>query len=242
MRVITVAIVLALGVGVSAGAEVIFLGGLDSDPETLLHRTTRYDCVVGNLNPPVDKLDWYLPYMRDLIAYMFIPAESGCQCEDGFRLEAIHYVVVYEGSEPSITVDMWMGLTGQRLPAWPGGCMEPEPGFWNMIAWETVELPGPGYYEIVIPGQSECCYMEHFTGPLYYALEVSVIWPDDLYLARDGFPGSCTTFASWTMGAQWFWDSVDAEGNAVIWADVTCCENPIGVEDRTWGAVKATYR
>ncbi len=51
----------------------------------------------------------------------------------------------------------------------------------------------------------------------------------------------CTNWNNWGQGWQ---DLVNYNWNAnlAIYADATCCENPVSAEPNSWGGLKSLYR
>ena len=39
-----------------------------------------------------------------------------------------------------------------------------------------------------------------------------------------------------------YWHQIDAYYKLVMWADVSCCDNPVPDEQSAWGSIKQMYR
>jgi hypothetical protein len=92
---------------------------------------------------------------------------------------------------------------------------------------------------------SECAFMGYI-----YTLTVHFLTAFDPdrrpSLITDQFPGSGPQCRSWVGGGpSGEWQDLmglGLPGNAIIFAEQSCCEFPVPGEPETWGSLKALYR
>ena len=61
-------------------------------------------------------------------------------------------------------------------------------------------------------------------------------------LITDDSTEPCLSYNDYGAGWEDLVNDLGLPGNALIWADVACCEQPVEFEVQTWGAVKDLYR
>ncbi len=94
-------------------------------------------------------------------------------------------------------------------------------------------------YDLGLPTpECECAGMN-------YQYSLSYVFPDALTsnpdVITDQYPEPCASWNDYGLG----WYDLVADfgypGSLMTWADVSCCQSPVGNADETWGGVKSLY-
>lgn len=233
-----------------ADVTVEYLGPLDPPP--LLNEVPQGDFLLGHAGDPVHILtnpDLYPWYSRCSILE---PIANGCTCSSGYTVNSYSLIFAKIGSEvlePHLT----MGLgNSYELDHYPPGtvCFNP-PG----LEWPPYQVPfyctleesftvdNEGFYKVTLTGTGLCdCIFLDFTQALHVPYFWHEHWGSQLFLVADDNPGHCPDYTvNPNMGYLWYTE-IDAPGNILMWADATCCENPVGTESDSWGSLKALFR
>ena len=194
-------------------------------------------CLVGNLNPAVNGIaGWLLPAP---IKFAFDPETMGdcatiCPVQPayGIDINVIHLYV-----EVGAACALVMGVDVEEV-TYPNSPDCPEPGEMTCASpVYQVDLPQAGSWIVNIPIDCACLTF----GKTYMLGAYIQSATCEFYLGIDNFPTDCTNWYDWGEG----WKDLVAEshfpGNLKFWADATCCEPPVPVETKTWGAIKSLY-
>lgn len=194
-------------------------------------------CNVGNLNAGAFVINNFL-LPPEAYAYSFDPSAQCAQCPLGFRVTVVHMIL--NVTQPC-TLVMGANLT-ELEPSGTPGCDSPAAELCDAFLY-TVALPAAGTYNIGLPVTCECA----FINPYNYALEVyfdSYTCTNNVVprLVTDNLPSLCTSWNNYGLG----WGDLRADfptwpGNLLIFAETTCCENPVADDNQTWGAIKSLY-
>jgi hypothetical protein len=241
-RIMIPCLLLVLLAGGALGRDVVVtrIGDVTATP---LHmgEALRGDCLMGNLNPPAYAItDWI--WGAEGYKYLFYPPEYAC-CPPGwgFRVELVHMYVQFGAEDVPAAFEVFVDLEDALWdPA--SGCWVP--GIEDCVSPVfSVTIDVPGLYDIAIPlfDYCECAFMDfwYFLSFHFVTAFPSGMEPDAV---SDQFPFGCTSYNDY--GAGWL-DLVNGfgwPGEILIWADVFCCDFPIGIEPQTWGRVKTMYR
>jgi len=198
------------------------------------------DCLVGNLNDPAWAINGWFTGQEE---YKFLFNGAEC-CNEGFWLDTVHIYLQFTDTmtyplEILAWVDLEDALWDDALGCWVPGIVD------CVSAVYTVTIEAPGLYDIGLPmtDYCDCAYVYDPTGsPYWYMLSVHFDNLFDAQLVTDDFPVGCMSWNNW--GAGWYDLVNDAgfPGEIMIWGDVHCCEDPVGMENETWGGVKALFR
>ena len=195
--------------------------------------------VVGNLNTGSWRISGWFTGAEEY-KYLFNPVEQ-LNCPFGFLLETVHMVLDFDVNMTyPIDFDVWVDLEDALwddiLQCWVPGIEDCRSDTYS------VTIDAPGMYDIAIPINCECAYMVDPIGrPYWYMLSMHFPNLFAANLITDDFPILCTSWNNW--GAGWY-DLVGQgfPGNILMWGDVDCCENPIGVDENSWGGIKSLFR
>jgi len=207
------------------------------DPADIPDRNMMPDITgqVGNLNPAV----WGIPEWftgQEEYKILFNPLET-LNCPFGFQLQQVHMLMSFD--EPT-TFEVWVDLEDAL---WDDGLQCWVPGIEDCRSdTYTVTIDEPGLYDIGLPIDCDCAYMTDPTGaPYMYMLSMHFPTPFTATLVTDDYPTACTSWNNWAG----VWEDLynwGFPGNIIMYGDVTCCEDPVATEPRTWGGVKSLFR
>ncbi len=224
----------------AAGNGATYLG----DFGTPIELPDQNRCVMGNLNAPAFMLDTSL-IDPNFLTLTFNPNDFFCSCTEGFRVLSVHLVVAYTDSV-EFTMNYQARLAhGFPLSEPPLECHQPisQSSQHSLWPWAevyndvTVTLERPGYYEIDIDADGECAYLDYA-----YGISLFSGWSENHTVATDDNSNHCPDFLFASMGEIYWWVPFNAPGNMIVWANIECCENPVGTESLSWGSLKALYR
>lgn len=239
-----VVLTLALLVGY-AGAQaqtVRFLGDLDTDVSTLsVGPVGPY--AFGNLRTP----GGILPDATGVLSFRAEIDSVAWGCSGRWRTTEVHLLLANPTDGP-IVIDIFVGVDDQWWGSWyPSGCPEAGPGYFaEMANWYdfSLELPQPGYYELVHYGTHPCAL---FGGEYFLKCDLGLGSDARLVIDHDG-ARSCEVLQATHIGERWWWEDLFPESGApesgapIWWVEAQCCECPIANELKSWGSVKSLYR
>ena len=235
---------------VLADVIVQYLGPLNPRPQ--LNVVPQGDFLLGHTGDPVHlitNLDIYTSYSRCSI---LDPLANGCTCPSGYTVNSYSLVFAKIGSDVLEThLTMALGHS-YNLNLFPPGtvCFDPPgqdgpryqvPFYCTLEEAFTVNIEG--FYKVTLTGAGLCdCIFLDYTQALHVPFLWDQHWGSQLFLVADDNPDHCPDYSvNPNMGFLWYTE-IDAPGNIVMWADATCCENPVGTERDTWGSLKALFR
>jgi hypothetical protein len=195
-------------------------------------------CLVGNLNPAVNGVaGWLLPAA---IKFAFDPVTMGdcaaiCPVQPAFGID-IKVIRLQFQVEAACALELEVDVEEVTYPTGPD-C--PEPG--DVVCQSTVyqaDLPQAGSWIVEIPIECAC-----LTADKMYMIGARIQSATcDFYIAIDNAPTVCTNWFEWGAGWNDLVSDLNFPGNLKLWAEATCCEPPVPVESKTWGAIKSLYR
>jgi hypothetical protein len=245
---IALALVVVLAGAAVGEVTVTYLGDMTSYPT--VDFSTVYDGVVGNCGQPgglvTEPLNTWVG-----VATTFDPLAGDSPCGDGFTVEVLHMVVAKPTPSPTpFSARFALGNAFLRSnyppgPAcfWPTACPPGSYGYAH-YCWHEVDtlMESAGFYEIVFTGDlADCgCISTAYT----HSLAIMRHYPDvePVLLVTDYNPGHCPDHQAveYFMGSC-FWETFEADGNLMFWAEISCCEPPVGAKQASWGTLKALY-
>jgi len=136
-----------------------------------------------------------------------------------------------------------------------------EDALWDGVCWVpgiedcvspvySVTIDTDGLYDISLPIYDACDCAYFFSPvtcqPFYYFLSFHFpnafptgMEPD---VVTDDFPLGCTSYNDFGSGWLDLVTEYSFPGELMIWADVACCDNPVGDGACSWGKIKNLYR
>jgi len=237
-------------VTVLAGVTVEYLGPLTTTPT--LNIVPQGDFILGHTGDPVHLITDFEVYNAYSRCSILEPLANGCTCASGYTINSYSLIIAKTGSDTlETTLPMSLGHAYRldRFPPEtvcfdpPGGLSSPRyqaPFFCGSEDVFTVGLEG--FYKVTITAVDECgCIYLDYTQALHIPL-FSNGWGSELFLVADDNPGHCPDYyVNPSMGYLWY-SEIAVPGNIVMWADATCCDNPVSSDRESWGNVKALYR
>ncbi|HEX9870729.1 MAG TPA: hypothetical protein VGC99_19465 [Candidatus Tectomicrobia bacterium] len=193
-------------------------------------------CTLGNVGAPGFAIENFL--LPPEIYKLAIDPQNQCTaCAMGFQVTSIH-MVLRTSSACELTVEI--DLEDAVFPEEPD-CSAP--GVVDCASGEyAVSLPAAGLWDIELPIECGCAFKQYI-----YMLGIRIVdtscsdgsVPD---LITDAMPRLCANWNNFGTG----WTDLLAffptwPGDLLIWADATCCEDPVGTPDSSWGAIKSRY-
>ena len=206
-------------------------------------KSTAGDCMMGNLNPIYYAItDWI--WGAEAYKYMFYADETDCTCSEGFTVESVHMYMQFgvedipadaDGVDFDVYANFEEAIWDEALGCWIPG---PEVCVSRLY---TVSIPGPGLYDISLPmsaGDCPCAYFGYWYGVSFHFTTAFDSRPD---LITDNISAPCTSWNDY--GAGWL-DLFDfgMPGGTSMFADIVCCESPVGVDSKSFGDLKSLYR
>ncbi len=192
---------------------------------------------VGNLNDPAWLLSgWFIG--DEEYKYLFNPVEQ-LNCPLGFQLTTVHMLL--EFPIVPVTFEVWVDLEDASwrddIQCWWPGVEDCRSDVF------TVTIDVAGVYDIAIPINCDCAYMIDPLGlPYWYLLSMHFIGQFNANVITDGIQSRCTNFNDWGTG----WEDLDpyfaTYGTINMWGDVICCDDPVAVEEKSWGGIKSLFR
>ena len=204
--------------------------------------STRGDACWGNLNDPTYAITNYI-WGDEVYAYGFTPPVFQCPCPLGFHVENVHMLMQFTPEDAPATFDAYVNLASDgQQNIMPPPC--PFPGVEECVSpLFTVTINEPGLYDIALPlyDYCDCAYLEY---GYFLSFHFATTFPDSMRpdLVTDDLPSGCTSYNDYGFGWEDLVTGVGLPGNIVMWADIICCENPVTVEQGTWGLLKTLYR
>ncbi len=247
--VVVLILVVILPSDTSGSVNAEYLGPLGPPPSLTV--VPQGDFIMGSFGDPVHLItdpDTYMAYSRCAI---YEPRVSGCNCISGYTINSFSFVFAKVGWE-TITARVSMSLGHAYLTEdYPPGtvCYDPPGGpryqslFFCQIE-ESIMVTAPGFYKVTLTGLVDCgCIITEYTQGLHVGYGfMGDPWGSKLFLVTNDESGLCSDYAAWpSMGFLWY-NEIYALGKIIMWADATCCENPVTVESHGWGSLKALYR
>lgn len=196
--------------------------------------------MVGNLNPATWRVTGYFAG-AEMYKFLFNPVDQ-LDCPAGFMLSQVHIILEFDETmtypvEFEAWADLEDALWDEAYGCWSPGIEDCQSEVFSFSIEE------PGMYDIALPIDCACAYMTNPDDqPYWYLLGIMFPQPFAANLITDDFPEACNSWNDW--GAGWF-DLVgdfDFPGGLMMWGDVTCCTDPVEVEDKSWGNIKSLYR
>ena len=208
------------------------------DPSTfqpLQSPTAELSCAVGNTNPAAWAVSSFVTPPEEY-ALVFDPVNSTCaNCGTGFQVSTInmHLQVSAAG-----TVVMSGALHSAGFPNDPS-CMEPTTVECSTALY-TVTFPNAGAFIIALPLNCDCAFLNYGYAVSIHFESVTGLSVD---LVTDNTPSTCTSYNNYGLG----WVDLVANysgwpGNLKIWADATCCDQPIDTQEESMGSLKGKFR
>jgi len=196
--------------------------------------------LVGNLNPGAWRISGWFTGAEEY-KYLFNPVEQ-LNCPAGFMLTTVHMVLDFDiNMTYPIVFPVWVDLEDawwdDALQCWVPGEEDCRSDIF------TVTIDAPGTYDIGIQINCECAYMFDPLGmPYWYMLSMHFPELFTANLITDDFPVPCYSWNNW--GSGWYDLVVDAgfPGGILMWGDVLCCDDPVAVEETSWGDIKSLFR
>jgi hypothetical protein len=231
-----------------AGVIVEYLGPLNSSPT--LDVVPQGDFIMGHTGDPANIITDPVVYMYYSRCSILNPFAYGCTCLAGYTVNSYGLVFAKIGGDTfEVHLPMSLGHS-YELSLYPPGtvCFDP-PGLvgryqipFYCLFDEAFTVTLEGFYKVTLAAAGDCdCISMSYTQALHVPLGYDH-WGSELFLVTDENPGHCPDYiVNPNMGYLWYTE-IDAPGNIVMWADATCCENPVSVDRESWGGVKALYR
>lgn len=198
----------------------------------------REDCRIGSTD-----FDSYQGWYDDFwdsgqqYAQLIRPDQEGCACGEGVTIDLVHmYLKVNALSYLEVEAELWSAVddgTGCPVPGGPLAISSP-------IAFGN--FPGDGIADLAVDFDSPCMTPDEAYFVVFTYREASA----SLFtgVPVDASPDACTQYVHWADIANWH-DPV-AEfgwvGNFYVFADVSCCADPVANENTTWSVLKKAYR
>ena len=193
-------------------------------------------CLVGNLNPPAWVVsDFVLP--QEEYKLVFRSRGTCANCLFGFDVDRIHvYLVTHAPCE------ITMGLDLEHTATVAPDCEGPGDEWCNSGPWQVL-LPDSGAWDVSFPLNCPCLSQRSYLLSLYIE-DFSCGNGTRPALVTDASPHLCTNWND--IGTGWYdlyaeWPTA-WPGDLLFWANASCCEHPVPLEETTWGAIKALYR
>jgi hypothetical protein len=247
MRIVTImflgATLLAPAAFADRGATVQRLDKVAIQPLDL-GADTRQDCLAGNLNVPVYALTDYI-FGDEVYAhsYGWWPGDADCTCPLGMRVEAVHMLVQFGPGDVPVTFDVMATAQTAAGLSMPPPCPWPSGFEYGVSGVHSVTIDTPGLYDIGLPLQSECAFVGHIYDVTFQFLDLFDPAKRPDLITDDRSDDWCLSFIEVVGGPPWeILQFLGAPGNAVIYAEISCCEMPVANEPATWGSVKGLYR
>jgi hypothetical protein len=194
----------------------------------------------GNLNAPAFEINNWI-YGDEEYAYFFEAASTECSCPLGFHLDTVHMLVQFEAEDLPSVFEAYSDLTDA---VWNPVtlCWEPGETFCTSLTY-AFEITEPGIYDLAVPihAECECAFLDYgyFLSFHFVTAFDPAQRPDAI---ADAQPLGCTSFNNYGFGWEDLVTVYGWPGEILIWADASCCEEPVASEPRTWGGVKKLYR
>lgn len=199
----------------------------------------RQDCQVGNLNAPAFAITNWV-YGNEVYGLIFDPLAT-CACPLGFDVETVHMYMQFGAEDVPATFEAYVNLAEAEF--------DPDSGCWlpgtEVCVGEvySITIDTAGLYDISLPlGEScECAAMEYMYMLSFHILTAfpTGMEPDAV---SDDIPTNCTSWNDYGAGWVDLVADIGWPGNISLYADVMCCEFPVGDADNTWGGIKNLYR
>lgn len=197
-------------------------------------------CQVGNLNPIAFALtDWI--WGAEKYKSLFYADPAGCGvCTEGFNVSSVNLVMQFGVEDVPSTFDARVDF---EEAIWDDGlqCFYPGPEICVSSAY-TITIDTPGLYNISLPMDTACAcaHFGYWYGISFEFLTAfaSGMEPD---IVTDATPVGCTSWNDY--GAGWI-DVLDFgfPGEISLSAEIACCNNPVPVDESSWGDIKAMFR
>jgi hypothetical protein len=190
-------------------------------------------CQVGNLNPAYYAISNFVSAPEDY-KLAFDPMATCSVCPIGFKVNKVHaYLQVTAATTIVLSVDV------EEVVYPTPGCTAPGAQVCASVLYQ-VNLPSAGMYNVGIPITCGC-----LTTARKYMLSVHFQSHTRVpALITDAGPGELCF--NWNDYGPGWYDMVEEYGESwpgqlKFFADAECCEPPVPVEGRSWGAIKELY-
>jgi hypothetical protein len=246
MRVVIVTVMSLLMLAGSAlavvkQAEAVKLDGLPKiKTADEAHLAKRSDTTWGNTNAPAWLItDWV--YGAEKYKYLLGRPGEGDPCSRGFWVENVHMLLNFDAEDVPSTFSVFVGLADALFdPA--SGCYTPG---WHVCTSLTYEITieEPGTYDVSIPlyEQCDCADLNYrFLLSWHFVTEFDPARRPDA--VADDAPIGCYSWNNYGTGWQDLVLDEGWPGEIIMWADIFCCDDPVGTDPTTWGGVKSLYR
>jgi hypothetical protein len=209
-------------------------------PNALPANPNPVGCQVGNLNPLAFAItDWV--WGSEKYKYMFFADQAQCtSCTEGFTVDSVNLVMRFGPEDVPSTfgarVDFEEATWDDAL-----GCFVPGPEICVSSVY-TVTISSAGVYNINLPMNATCsCAFFGYWYGISFEFTTSFAGGMEPDLVTDAFPVGCTSWNDY--GAGW----VDMQdfgfpGEISLFADISCCANPVSTDQSSWGDIKAMFR
>jgi hypothetical protein len=191
-------------------------------------------CITGNLNAAAFAIVGFAAPPEDY-AYVFNPLVGCSSCAIGFRVNTIHIML-----RTAQACDIVMAVDVENVSDLDPACPGRSPGLEKCNSGLfSVSLPAGGLWDVALPIQCDCFLIDQLYLLSFEYVSSSCLPEPDLI--TDGLPTVCTSWNN--FGAGWL-DLVTTfgfPGNLLFYADADCCDFPIPVDPKSWGAIKALY-
>ncbi len=205
------------------------------------------DGLVGNAYNPIggSVSGWLVG--DEAYKYLFNPAEDHPEnlldCPTGFQLLSIGMVLDFPDDldYPHVFMaygDLESAVWDEVLECYVPGAEECT----GPLTTFTINGPGSRVIELLMPD----CACANIYGPggvsYNYMLSVHFVGPVTADILTDAFPVGCTSWNNYGFG----WDDLVIDigfpGELLMFGNVTCCDEPVATEGKTWGDVKSLFR
>jgi len=189
-------------------------------------------CQVGNLNPAYYAISNFVSAPEDY-KLAFDPMATCSVCPFGFKVNKVHaYLQVTAATTIVLSVDV------EEVVYPTPGCTAPGQVVCASVLYQ-VNLPSAGMYNIGIPITCGCLTMARkYMLSVHFQSHTRVP-----ALITDAGPG--VLCFNWNNYGPGWYDLVveypDWPGQLKFFADAECCEPPVPVDGKSWGAIKELY-
>jgi hypothetical protein len=198
-------------------------------------------CVLGNLNPGYWAIgDWI--WGAEKYKYLFYADQTDCSaCGQGFTVESVTLYVQFGTEDVPVTFDARVDF---EEAAWDDqlGCWVPGPEICVSSSY-SITINQPGGYLLTLPMDTACACAAfgYWYGISFEFLTAfnSGMEPD---LITDNYPVGCTSWNDYGAGWEDLVTGFGFPGEIIMYADMTCCPDPVPAERDTWGSIKSMFR
>ena len=241
MRMMSLFLVLVLAGGAVAADRTVTTTPVTGPVQTIGSATLVDPCTFGNAVPAAFAINNWI-WGAESYATIFHADPVSCTCSGGFMVQAVHFYMNFRAADVPSTFAASADFRETVLdPAY--GCNVPGQAICTSPLY-TITITQAGLYDITIPMDVAGCTCAYFG----YDYAVSINFPTAFPATKrpdavtDAVPLGCTSWNDY--GSGWTDTTADAAfpGELVMFADVACCESPVGVDGKSWGEMKSLYR